>query len=337
MSYTNVRIHKDLMQQVEARKTGWQTTTAIINDLLASALDSTLTLGARPAGAGSLLLAVNKEEEERARAELVNVPPTPAPKPPKDPWTLKTVSPALVPEELDSVAELFCEWWANRPKGSGRSESVAKREFKKLLDWKPEERTKALQDAVAGGWKMLYEPKTNTPAQGRYSASEPDLKHPAYRDAGDVIAESKRLAQQNVEHLRRKKQEEEEAKAGNGVLAGFDLKRLQDLSSVMQTLRRGIEAGHWTLEDLDKPTKGWLEATDTSYSSLSLKAKQEGTVYNENFGESFKAPVYRNLLRDGAPVVEKVQVISDKDLPPMPHGVTPAEPDGPLTLEEFPL
>ena len=92
------------------------------------------------------------------------------------------------------------------------------------------------------------------------------------------------------------------------------MKRLQDLSSVMQSLRRGIEAGLWTLEDLDKPTKGWLEATDTSYSSLSLKAKQEGTVYNENFGESFKPPVYRNLLRDGPPRWKKSRS-STRDLP----------------------
>ena len=87
------------------------------------------------------------------------------------------------------------------------------------------------------------------------------------------------------------------------------MKPLSNGASVQQQLRDGIAKGYWTIEDLDTPPPGFI-------------------------GDPEK---YRNLLRDGPPVVEKVQVISDKDLPPMPHGVTPAEADGPLTVEEFPL
>nr|BAR24785.1 hypothetical protein [uncultured Mediterranean phage uvMED]BAR24932.1 hypothetical protein [uncultured Mediterranean phage uvMED]BAR39226.1 hypothetical protein [uncultured Mediterranean phage uvMED] len=34
------------------------------------------------------------------------------------------------------------------------------------------------------------------------------------------------------------------------------MKRLYDLSSVRSTLRKGIDKGYWTLEDLDSPAPG---------------------------------------------------------------------------------
>ena len=40
MSYTNVRVHNSLMHKIEAEKTGWQSTTAIVNDLISSAIDA---------------------------------------------------------------------------------------------------------------------------------------------------------------------------------------------------------------------------------------------------------------------------------------------------------
>ena len=92
--------------------------------------------------------------------------------------------------------------------------------------------------------------------------------------------------------------------------------------SLMQLLRRGIQSGLWTLEDLDKPSPGFIECT---------------RVDREHFKGGYEGVQFRNLLRDGPPVAERVQVIDDKDLPPMPHGITPAEADGPLTVEEFPL
>ena len=102
------------------------------------------------------------------------------------------------------------------------------------------------------------------------------------------------------------------------------MRPLSDISSVIQTLRKGVEAGHWTVEDLDRPSPGFVSMT---------------RVDRRIFQGGYEGVQFRNLLRDGPPVVEKVQVIADKDLPPMPHGVTPAQhEDLPITLEEeFPL
>ena len=74
-----------------------------------------------------------------------------------------------------------------------------------------------LQLAINGLWKgvslRLYEQFKAPKGKG-----EPEHKHPAFRDASDVIAESERLAQQNVEHLRRK---EEERNTDGGVLSSL--------------------------------------------------------------------------------------------------------------------
>ena len=102
------------------------------------------------------------------------------------------------------------------------------------------------------------------------------------------------------------------------------MRPLSDISSVIQTLRKGVEAGHWTVEDLDRPSPGFVSMT---------------RVDRRTFPGGYEGVQFRNLLRDGPPVVEKVQVIDDKDLPVLPTGHTPAEAlDLPITLEEeFPL
>ena len=65
MSYMSVRIHAELLQRVKARKAEWQSTTQMINDLLASALDNTLTASGHPQR-GEVLPLSNKEENETA-------------------------------------------------------------------------------------------------------------------------------------------------------------------------------------------------------------------------------------------------------------------------------
>lgn len=37
------------------------------------------------------------------------------------------------------------------------------------------------------------------------------------------------------------------------------MNRLQDLTATRLLLRRGLDAGHWTIEDLDTPSEGWAE------------------------------------------------------------------------------
>ena len=73
------------------------------------------------------------------------------------------------------------------------------------------------------------------------------------------------------------------------------MKRAFDSYSVRFTLQRGINAGHWTLADLDQPSRGWL-------------ATQEQTCHIP----AFTHPPHRNLLRDQPPT-EAVQPISPRD------------------------
>ena len=35
------------------------------------------------------------------------------------------------------------------------------------------------------------------------------------------------------------------------------MKRLYDQATIWETLRRGVEQGYWTIEDLDKPPRGY--------------------------------------------------------------------------------
>ena len=58
-----------------------------------------------------------------------------------------------------------------------------------------------------------------------------------------------------------------------------------DPAAVCSTLRHGITAGYWTLEDLDSPSQHWSMNVKASYSI-----------------PRFKHRPYRNLLRDHPPV-----------------------------------
>ena len=190
---TQLTLHNSVLDPLKPYIPERKSLTQFVEDLLEKQhfeLDSGNTLGkplAKLAERGVLPF-LNKEEE-RAREELINRPPTPIQTKPKDPWSVKTVSPDLVPEDLNAVSEEFVEWWSVRGKGAVRSQRVADREFRKLLTYSAAERSKALQKAIAGGWKQLYEAKDLTPTQGRYSPAEPDVKHPAFKDAREIIKE----------------------------------------------------------------------------------------------------------------------------------------------------
>ena len=130
MNYTNVRIHESLMQQIEARKAGWQTTTAIVNDLIASALDSSSTLGKPTAGPAEVLplKAVNKEKdvEFSLRAEEAHIPPA----------ALKKVKPTLdVPGCLFPHEDLIRSYWKAKPKSKTKAAwDLLMRELTKIQD-----------------------------------------------------------------------------------------------------------------------------------------------------------------------------------------------------------
>ena len=77
------------------------------------------------------------------------------------------------------------------------------------------------------------------------------------------------------------------------------MKQAFDLTEVRLLLRKGIEAGHWTLEDLDTPSMGWAE------NAKSFRLHHPLYVQHE----------YRNPLRD-VPSEPSVEVISPRDFAP---------------------
>ena len=94
---------------------------------------------------------------------------------------------------------------------------------------------------------------------------------------------------------------------------------VMDLHSTRQQLLEGVQKGYWTLEAIDRPSPGFLACTK---------------VDKRAFPDGYKGIQHRNLLRDLTMQPERVQVTDPKDLPPLAHGVTPAQAqDLPVTLE----
>ena len=93
-----------------------------------------------------------------------------------------------------------------------------------------------------------------------------------------------------------------------------------DLTSIRMTLRKAVEAGHFTVEMLDTPSNGFVNNANCD---------------RRTFPGGYQGVQFRNLLRDDVVQPERVQVIDPKDLPPMAQGVTPAETkDLPQTLDD---
>ena len=89
--------------------------------------------------------------------------------------------------------------------------------------------------------------------------------------------------------------------------------------AIRQQLIDGVAKGYWTLEQLDTPSQGFIRNTRCD---------------RRTFPCGYEGVQHRNLLREPGTAPEAVQVTSERDLPPLPHGHTPAEADGPLTLDE---
>jgi hypothetical protein len=84
-----------------------------------------------------------------------------------------------------------------------------------------------------------------------------------------------------------------------------------DLTEVRLLLRRGIAAGHWRLEDLDKPSPGWVI-----------------TMEDAKRIPGFTPPVFRNLLRDEPTPTERVQVTDPRDFALAPAAADPVQRGG---------
>ena len=81
-----------------------------------------------------------------------------------------------------------------------------------------------------------------------------------------------------------------------------------DTAEVCRLLRRGIEAGHWTMQDLDVPSRGWVI-----------------TMEDAKRIPGFTPPTYRNLLRDEPTPTERVQVTDPRDFALAPAVADPVQ------------
>jgi len=88
-----------------------------------------------------------------------------------DPFASSVISANMIPGDLKEYADLIVEWWAVRHRNKATcSTSVSNRIFDKL-----QAKKLALEKAIAGGWKDIYEIK-----QPKF-AEEPKNNHPASR------------------------------------------------------------------------------------------------------------------------------------------------------------
>jgi len=93
-----------------------------------------------------------------------------------DPFATSVITPDVIPDDLKDYAGLIVEWWPIRYKNKGTcSTSVANRIFKKLRSFPTQDRKQALENAIAGGWRDLFEVRRNSKPE------EPKNNHPAHR------------------------------------------------------------------------------------------------------------------------------------------------------------
>ncbi len=96
-----------------------------------------------------------------------------------DPFASSVISVNMIPNDLREYADLIVEWWSVRHRNKATcSTSVSERIFKKLRTFPPQGKKIALEKAIAGGWKDIYEIKQS------YKPEEPQFK-PKYFKASD--------------------------------------------------------------------------------------------------------------------------------------------------------
>ena len=109
-----------------------------------------------------------------------------------DPFASSVISTNMIPGDLKEYADLIIEWWAIRHRNKATcSTSVSERIFKKLRTFPPQGKKNALEKAIAGGWKDIYEIKEskfteepkNHPAAKVFKASDSDMP-PTLKELG---------------------------------------------------------------------------------------------------------------------------------------------------------
>ena len=100
------------------------------------------------------------------------------------------------------------------------------------------------------------------------------------------------------------------------------MNKLYDLASIRLTLMKAVQNGHFTVEQLDTPSPGFVTCT---------------AVDREHFPGGYEGVQFRNLLREDPAPTPTVQAAPDpKDFAEvLPKSNTPAQaPELPLTLEQ---
>ena len=181
---TTVSLHADVIDLVQAVKPGRKSLTAFIEDLLEQQLTGGPILGKPLAKLAEreVLPSLNKEEEVKKKkllSESINHPPAQS----------KRIDPALLEFEA-----LIQEFW--KVKGGGKSETSWKllmTGLKGIKDLDGDGAVEAqLEEAINGKWKgitMRNYLQFKTKGQAKPWQQEPDVKHPAFRDAREILAE----------------------------------------------------------------------------------------------------------------------------------------------------
>ncbi len=100
-----------------------------------------------------------------------------------DPFASAVISVNMIPGDLKEYADLIVEWWAVRHRNKATcSTSVSERIFKKLRTFPPQGKKNALEKAIAGGWKDIYEIK-----ESKFAKDEQVVPKPKYFKASENL------------------------------------------------------------------------------------------------------------------------------------------------------
>lgn len=213
MAQLNFHVPEALLSRIDASKPEYLDRKGFLCLLIEQSLDKGFTLG-KPSAAQ----AAEPGRGEGFTSKAVSSSSSSSLKEKRDKSKNKAAKYIFsVPPSLDAVKDKLIEFWRDYKDGkkTRAAGGMLITGCQAILD---KYGLSVLQEqidlACANNWQSItlkgYEQFGLVSKKG-YTAAEPQHKHPAYRDAADVLAESDRIAQQNLEHLRRKQEESEPA------------------------------------------------------------------------------------------------------------------------------
>lgn len=151
----NLTLAEDFIGEIECHKPKSLALAAFCALLIEKGLDTITDSPLQPPvrGATRSLSSAVEEKEQTNQQPLKNT----RAKADKDPFTSRTVSPDLVPDDLLDCQQLLPEFWSVK-KGT-RTRSVWNRVCNKLRAWTPEQRRLALEASINNGWGDVFEPR----------------------------------------------------------------------------------------------------------------------------------------------------------------------------------